>query len=268
MTNTTKSYPDLILEQFVLGELDAEKTRAIEKQMETDNMLKSRIEAIKKSNEAILSDYPSDVMAKQIINKWEFENRQTRKNRLTRKYVVRSLAVAAFVSCVLVAVFIGLPVREGVTFPEWGTDTTQAKGGTAIKVYRKNGDRQELLKSGYRVKKDDQFQIKYIAGEQKYGVILSIDGWGNVSLHYPSSTIIKPILDQKGEIPMSSAFELDNAPGFERFFFVTSKKEFAVKPLLTEAQKLASNSEQARTGSLQLPAEFKQISFILIKGGE
>jgi hypothetical protein len=72
-------------------------------------------------------------------------------------------------------------------------------------------------------------------------VILSVDGRGVVTLHYPESEDKDPILDQYKKTFLSTSYELDDAPDFERFFFITSKSEIDVQAILNSAKVLAKH---------------------------
>ena len=84
----------------------------------------------------------------------------------------------------------------------------------------------EILQDGEKVGEGDTLQIGYVAAGQAYGVILSVDGRGTVTVHLPSASSVAQPLDQEGIVLMPFAYQLDDAPEFERFFFVTSKEEF------------------------------------------
>ena len=112
----------------------------------------------------------------------------------------------------------------------------------------------------------DVLQLSYVAVGRKYGVIFSIDGRGIVTVHYPyAENGATPELEQGGEIYLRYAYELDDAPLFERFFFVTSDKPFNIAIVEKAARLLASKTGQARNTDLKLPSGFEQYSFLLNK---
>ena len=123
------------------------------------------------------------------------------------------------------------------------------------------------LESGAQVGAGDVVQVSYVAAGNRYGVVVSVDGRGVVTLHHPSRASDVPRVRARGEIPLPHAFELDDAPALERFFFVTT----ATRPLetglvLEAARKLASAGlVAARTLPLPLSDEVDQSSFLLRK---
>jgi len=87
------------------------------------------------------------------------------------------------------------------------------------------------LKNGARAKAGDLLQLAYIPAGKTYGVIFSIDGSGIVTLHHPESKGNSSILKQEKKNLLPSSYELDNAPDFERFFFITTMEEIEVQSI-------------------------------------
>jgi hypothetical protein len=97
-------------------------------------------------------------------------------------------------------------------------------------------------------------------------MILSIDGKGAVTLHLPERKGDSTKLELGKQSLLSNAFELDDAPEFERFFFLTSDSPIDVDGVLQEAQDLAKNLEQIRQNNLDLPESYEQYSVLILKG--
>ena len=74
--------------------------------------------------------------------------------------------------------------------------------------------------------------IAYRAEDAPYGVIVSVDGAGEVTLHFPADETGDTTLQQYGNIRLPHAFELDNAPDFERFYFVTADAPLSPRAVL------------------------------------
>ena len=87
-------------------------------------------------------------------------------------------------------------------------------------------------------------QLSYTAGEAKYGVIFSVDGRGSITWHMPAGyrggSRSAPALDAQGQVVLPSAYELDDAPAFERFFLVYSSVPFDVGDVERAARALSS----------------------------
>jgi anti-sigma-K factor RskA len=271
---------DFVLERYVLGELPGKRARKIKKWLKTDAQLREKVEEIKKSNQEILTQYPPGFVAPKIMSRHN-NNTRHEKEEITRPKPVlfkRILYASPAFAAALLIILVLFPLRKGdITSP---TDHTQqddilVKGMKEIDmskpqllVHRKRSDCIELLKNGARGKAGDLLQLAYIAAKQSHGVILSIDGNGNVTLHFPDKENDPTSLVQDKNILLPNAIELDNAPGFERFFFITSSVEINTAEILKKARTLAVNPDRAKKENMDLPGNVNQYSIIIIKGGQ
>jgi anti-sigma-K factor RskA len=271
---------DFVLERYVLGELPGKSARKIKKWLKTDAQLREKIEEIEKSNREILTQYPPVFVAPKIMGRHKNNTRHEIEEITRPKPVLfkRILYASPAFAAALLIILVLFPLRKGdITSP---TDHTQqddilVKGMKEIDmskpqllVHRKRSDRIELLKSGARGKAGDLLQLAYIAAKQSHGVILSIDGNGNVTLHFPDKENNPTNLEQDKKILLPNAIELDNAPGFERFFFITSSVEINTAEILKKAGTLANNPARAKKDNMDLPENVNQYSIIIIKRGQ
>lgn len=276
MKHDSKSIPDWKLERYLLGELSFFQMKGVKERLKVDEKAKKRLAVLRESNEEILTFYPADAMAEQIRERWKREvshvNRPlrivTRKRFRNKRF--RNLTLVVSTAALLLVILF--PIRSIVFQDRIGKigEGTRVKGlEPHLIVYRKRGDEAERLKSGDTVHEHDILQLSYRAGEKKYGVIFSIDGRGVVTLHYPyrdaGESTQSPELEQDREVTLAFSYELDDAPDFERFFFVSSSKSFTIDVVREAVQRLASSLESARKGALALPSGFDQFSFVLEK---
>lgn len=134
----------------------------------------------------------------------------------------------------------------------------------SLNIYRAEGEGAQLMDEREGAREYDLLQIEYNGAGEPYGMIFSIDGRGTVTLHYPESLSQAPKLET-GSVLLPYSYQLDDAPDFERFFFVTSEKSFNPERILDSALRLASQENHGRTGVLQLQADFEQYSLIILK---
>jgi len=132
-------------------------------------------------------------------------------------------------------------------------------------IHRKVADHPVRLADGDRVHDADLVQVGYTAAKDVHGVILSIDGAGTVTLHSPERGDASTALEHGHFAVLPHAYELDAAPGFERFFLVTSRAPIDVAVVLDAAHRLASRPEAARHRELDLPHPWQQSSVLLRK---
>jgi hypothetical protein len=171
-------------------------------------------------------------------------------------------AVAA--ALVLVVVVRGGGLDQGaIDGPVIDDETTRPKGAARLLAFRQTGDHAEPLGNDSRAKPGDVIQLRYNAGGHRHGVIASVDGAGEVTLHYP--------VDERGSTSLAAkptalpdAYELDDAPSFERFFFITADAPLDVIHTLHALRTLARRSDSA-TAPAELPAGVHQWSLRLIK---
>ena len=137
-----------------------------------------------------------------------------------------------------------------------------------LRVYRQIGHNAELIDKDSTVKNHDILQIAYCASGETYGVIFSIDGRGVVTLHFPERSDGEALLNQAGEIPIPHAYEIDDAPDFERFFLVSSRTDINVAEVLAAGYELAGRPDAACDQRLELTDQYRQTSLIIRKENE
>jgi hypothetical protein len=100
-----------------------------------------------------------------------------------------------------------------------------------LAIFRKTDNGSEPLHPGEKARSGELLRIGYQAAGFPYGAILSVDGNGEVTCHWPETGHRAGRLEN-GEALLPSSFELDAAPDYERFYFVVSKRPFELDPLL------------------------------------
>jgi hypothetical protein len=264
-----------ILERYILNELPNSRIMEIDRQLKEDPRLKKEIERLKDSNKDILNQYPSDSIVPQILRQYNDNIEKSRKEHVTRTRSVffkRLVYASPAFAVVLILLFLVFPFQKDnidPTIKMTPTDSTRIKGNELTEphliVYRKDNENVELLKNGVKAKAGDLLQIAYESAKEKYGVILSIDGNGTVTLHYPEREDQSTVLKKGKKVLLGSSYELDNAPEFERFFFITSMSEIDVAGVIQKAKRLAQDFKRAKTGNIELIDPFKQTSVLIIK---
>ena len=83
-------------------------------------------------------------------------------------------------------------------------------------------------------------------------------------MHFPDNVYSNTRLDFGGKVFLPYSYELDNAPFFERFFFITSENELNVNEIMEKAGRIAKGN---KSEMLNLAPENKQQSIILFKEG-
>lgn len=251
--------PDLLREQVALGEASARTREEVDRVLGKEGSDRST-ESIRASDGEILARYPVEAMAARIRERAAatapvpgprlVTARPARRRRLS---VPVALAAATLLAVTLVPRLVDLVSRP---------ENLGIKGRASLLIYREDGEDAVLLPNGARAAQGDHIQIKYMSGGRAYGSIVSIDGRGSVTLHYPASAGDSTVLVPSGAA-LDYAYVLDDAPEFERFFLITSQSEFAAGLAIGAAEKLARRN--AKAGTLDLPTGFDQTSIVLTK---
>lgn len=261
--NENARVPDLLLEKLAAGELDSKAKASVLKRLESEPGGMTRLEQIHLSNTEILEAYPSRQMAANIVER-AAKTPEPHRGRSTLKIAI-PLSFAAL-STILI-LFIVNPFTPGQRessdpfSPNGMTDNgIRLKGEPMLRLYKRTSDEPVLLERNAAVGAGDQLQIKYVPENATHGVIFSIDGSGVVTLHFPASTMGSTKLDSKPST-LDFAYTLDDAPNFERFYFITSSHAIDVEKVLQNVE----NTDKRSGSQLQLPNGLQQKEFTLRK---
>ena len=259
------SLPDWLVERAALDEVAPASRDRIERADPRE--LADRVAALRNDAAVELARHPAGPAVAQIEARVAAETRQRAERRRRRR--LRWLGLATSAAAVLVVARLAAertvtddPPRVRVA----QDDGTRVKGSPRLVAFRQVGERVERLEQDAVVRAGDVIQLRYNAGGQGYGVIASVDGAGVVTLHFPlredappQATAVSP-----ETIALPHAYELDDAPRFERFFFITANGPVDVRGALWALRALADRDDSA-TAALDLPAGLRQWSLRLRK---
>jgi hypothetical protein len=147
-----------------------------------------------------------------------------------------------------------------------GSTADRVKGEAATNfVYRNSAAGSQRLKDGDAARAGDLCRVAYRAAVPRFGLIVSVDGRGVVTRHLPVSGSAAVRLAPGESTPLAAAYELDDAPRWERFFLITSATQFAVEPVIEAVRDAAAKAGDDPPSALALPDGFEQTSFLLRK---
>lgn len=260
--------PEWLLERIALGELPPEELAAARAQLAREPEGEARLAALEAENRAMLDKLPPAAVAREV----ELRAAAARRMEVARGSArpLRQWAPAFALVPALAVVALFVVVRPGGPSTGGGLENpvpeiTRTKGLLPqLIVHRQGAAAPERLVDGTGAAAGDVVQVAYVAAGHAYGVILSVDGRGAVTLHAPESGDQAVTLASSGTHALPRAYELDDAPAFERFIFITSDTPFLLDAVLAAAREVAG-SPHARTAPLALPEGFTQVSFTLEK---
>jgi hypothetical protein len=256
--------PEWKLERYLIGELPTSDMELIRGAVESDPSVRRQLEQLLLSNQALLAQYPPDRMTRKIreraaataAGQTEIDLRTGRFGSLPK---LAAIALAVTIVCL-----IFLPRQIDRTLKDGTSLETRFKGGvSSLVLYRKIPSGAERLNEGDIARSGDTIQIAYWGVGGTFGVILSLDGRGGVTLHFPENGSRAALLEGGHLTRLDSAYELDDAPEWESFYFITSNQPFEIEPVLQSARSVG----RAETAPQKLPlsASFTQSSFRLRK---
>ncbi len=267
---------DYHLERYVLGELPLELDRKIRWLAAVDPRIRGAVADIEASNRDILARYPPPAVKAGILARLQTKGRRSEARALRSPrtgWLVPVTTAAAALALLLAVLVPGWREKALGIFVGAGRDGSRVKGietvdlsKTQLLVFRHGRVQAEMLEDRNRARAGDLLQLAYVAAGDPYGVIFSIDGRGGVTLHFPEEAGGSTALVQNRKFLLPNAIELDDAPGFERFFLVTSASPLDVTTVLEWAEALASNPGKADRAELNLPAGLDQSSILILKG--
>lgn len=240
--------PDWLVERAALDEVPSASRARL--QEAPPGELTARVAALREDNARELAAYPAGPAVAQI----EARLRRVPRRRRSPLWLAPIVVAAA---AVLLVVLHHAPAQEQQL------ESTRVKGAARLLVFKQVGDRNARLEADDVVRAGDVIQLRYNAGGARYGVIASIDGSGGVTLHYPA-TEDAPTDMAPGTRTLPDAFALDDAPRFERFFFLTANDPLDTPAALDALRTLARRGDAA-DAVLDLPSGIHQASLRLRK---
>ncbi|WP_217898063.1 hypothetical protein [Fibrobacter sp. UWB3] len=265
--------PDWKLERFLTGDLPDEEMNKLRELEANDAVFANRVKMLREDNKAILSKLPFETLAEKIADATDVAEegrtnlgtgaagiaaKNDAKNAV-RFMLVKFAAAAMFVFAVALVAFFA-PRETSVMNERVGGDVANVNGSqntqvalaenesdTRIKgldarmeVWKKTPAGIVQLNDLDSVGEGDEIQLRYAVPEKCFGLLFSMDGNGALTLHMGNG--VKAIELAPGKMnSLPFAYKLDDAPYFEKFFFVTSPKEFAVEE--NDVDKLLKRSD-------------------------
>ena len=279
--------PDWKLERFLTGDLPEKEMNEIRELEATDAMLAQRVKMLREDNKAILNKLPFEMLAAKIdavdagtVTETAVaanlgtakENAGNAEKNAPRFSIMKFAAAAVFVLAVALVAFlaqretsmmnervgsdvaaVGGPQNTQVALAETQSDTRIKGMDARMEVWKKTPAGIVQLNDLDSVGEGDEIQLRYSVPEKCFGLLFSMDGNGALTLHMGNGEKAVELAPGKmNSLPF--AYKLDDAPYFEKFFFVTSPKEFAV--------------EEKDVDKLLKRSDVKVISFTLKKAGK
>ena len=219
---------DYQLERYLLREGTDDELAALDRRVADDPELAQRLAALERSNEELHQRYPPEWMRGQI----ELKLKRAQGRRVQRTWSGYRLWAVPAVALILAVVAVPTLLDDQETSE---APATRIKGGEQeprLLVFRKLASGAERLQDGALARNGDLVQLAYRSGGLQFGAILSVDGRGTVTQHLPTTgTRAVPLAAQD---TLDVAYELDDAPRWERFYLVAADRRFGLAAVKTK----------------------------------
>ena len=234
--------PDWKLERYLTGDLPESDMREIREMEAADEIFANRVKMLREDNAAILKKLPFEKLSEKIaMMPGRFNAGAGNTVRVNFKLVKFAAAAALVLAVVTVAVFSQRSLSEqggtvlanradGAQTMEVAmadqNDDVRIKGLFArMEVWKKTGDSAVQMENLGEAREGDEIQLRYAVAEKCFGLLFSMDGNGTITMHMGHGN--RAVELEPGKMTtLPFAYKLDNAPKFEKFFFLTSKNEF------------------------------------------
>lgn len=252
-----KSTPQWLVERIALGELPPRELEQARARLLAEPDGAQRLAALSAHDAQTLAALPPPAVAAEV------KRRAAPTSPASPRPFVFAFAVAVPVLAALLLWVAAGPRVAPPSVPGLEEDGTRLKGlGPKLLVHRQTPGGADALGDGATVRPGDVLQLSYVAAGRPYGVIVSLDATGSVTLHLPEQPGAAAKLDGSGAHALPRAYALDDAPGYERFFLVTADRPFETAQIVDAARALGA---AGRTRPLGLPAFLDQTSLAVGK---
>lgn len=252
---SARQLPEWMVERLRAGDLDPARAAELRARLEAEGG-RERLEALERDGREFLEAHPPGPALAEIRRRAAGGDPRPRPARRTLWAPLATAAVAA------AAVLMVAPRLGSGPEPEEG----RMKGLSArLEVHRQRpGMPPELLADGAVARAGDLVQLSYVSADAPFGAVVSVDGRGAVTLHWPEGGGSAAELEGGHSVPLPHAYRLDDAPTFERFFLVTASAPFD-SGVVVEAVRRLFAAGRAADDRLSLPAGLEQRALTLRK---
>lgn len=246
--------PDRLIEKVHAGEAtEAERTRVL-----ADPDAKARLDALPALDRAFLAAHPASAMVPRIEDRARVAS--ARDDAARRRAAIGGAVLVPLLAAFLTLVMVGVPPGDST---EPGYSGVKGPVDAKLRVYRLRGRGPERMSPGTVAREGDRVQLGIVPGHATHAAVVSIDGLGGVTLHFPEDPKGSTALGSE-ETTTAQGYELDDAPDYERFFLVADDEPIRVDAVVSAAEDLAKKGDP-KTQTLALPPGQAQSAFLLRK---
>jgi len=245
----TDHLPDVVLERYRLQEMTPADRATIAARIARDPDLRARLASLDESDAALGAE--TERIARRL---------PAPAATIRRRPLIWVMPVAVAAAALAIVVIARSTPPAPASLDRIKGAEIGAQPGLAL--YRRTADGSERLADGAIARPGDVIRVGYHAAGRAYGAIVSIDGRGAVTMHLPSDGTRAAALQSASTVLLDKAYELDDAPKWERFYFVAGASPFELGAVVAAVRAAAQSPAAAH---LPLPAGLDQSTFTLQK---
>ena len=255
--NESMRISNLMLERYNLGEVNDEERERIETALKTDTALLNSLAGLRKEDDAFRKAHPYETTYRSVLaaDNLRGAGRAFRPYKKGNRIKLPQAIWGAAAAALLLAATLPMLLRDKAT--------DRMKGSAELSLYLKTDN--SRVENHVILSAGDTVQLAYMVDKNLYGVIFSIDGRSEVTVHYPYNVMGNTELTPGKRIALDEAYTLDDAPKFEVFFLVASDKPLNVMRVLDSAKTLARDSNALLEDSRKIFSGYEVYSLSVIK---
>lgn len=135
-------------------------------------------------------------------------------------------------------------------------------------IFRQAAGAVQMLPDGATASAGDVLQIAYVGAGAPHGVVASVDGRGTVTVHFPVEGNDTAL--QSGKVLLDHAYQLDDAPNYEQFIFITGERPIDLDAIRSALKASAAHGPKKAGQPMQLPSfepDQHVVTHLLLKQG-
>lgn len=222
------SIPDWKLEKYLTGDLPKKEMESLDALVREDEALVARIRGLKADGAEFLERRPFERLdlpesSGLRLGRFSFGNVGWCRPAAIAFAV---LVVASLVSFSWIRLSRSPQVSEPLELAM--AEDIRIKGADLrLEVWKKTADGAVRLENMDGAFSGDELQLRYFIPRKCFGLLLNMDGNGVLTVHLGNGNRSAELEAGKMRV-LPFAYKLDDAPYFEKFFLITSDKEFFV----------------------------------------
>lgn len=231
MTSVNK-ISDFKLERYLLGELPEKEMREFQERELSDEIFAARVAEMRLQGKRFVAENPFEALEAKMDEADEVTNDNGNVISGVWLKVAAALVIALGVfSMVILNRDVSTYDSNAASMEVAMADVdngTRIKGMQAsLEVWKKTGDSAVQMVNLGNAYEGDEIQLRYRVPQKCFGMLISMDGNGTVTMHMgEGNSAIELEPGKMTTLPF--AYKLDNAPKFEKFFLLTSQNSFAI----------------------------------------